>query len=145
MKQIQHVQQIHPLGCMSACLAMVTGRPVKEIMDEFHNLYWKKKLKPEHILIKHGVKFEYEKQSLDTALGSLDQGVYILSAPSLNAFNSMHAVVVDSRRARCITEAKIYDPARGTGADYYKQFGDGDFDLRHWQIVAEIHMERLLH
>jgi len=103
--EVKHVQQPSAVSCVHACLSMVTGIPVSELIDRFGN---------------HGLGLDVEATVL-TEMGiyptkistgiesQIGVGVYFMDVPSLNLTGKMHlcVMVYDGH------EMIIYDPNEG--------------------------------
>jgi hypothetical protein len=111
---------------MSACLAMLTERPIIEVMDVFHNAYRDCTMTPQQFLQASGVTYIYEARQDDVPMGKLLEGyIYLLSVPSLAVKNKTHAIVLDLRT----NEPLVYDPINKK-----RVFGVGSLDVRCWTI-----------
>lgn len=90
---IQHQTQPCPVSCVATCIAMITGCPVDLVVDQFHREYRKGDLSIGDMLRSIGLAFKSfdsaERQSLD------EDGVYLVSVPSLNIQGGMHQVVIE--------------------------------------------------
>jgi len=97
IKRIKHVMQIDNQTCASACLAMLTGRDINRVVDEFDADYHNKAVRgPDHNPFKYlseaGLKVHVS-SPLDMAL--YYGRVYCLSVPSINFFAKNHLIVAD--------------------------------------------------
>lgn len=122
-------RQVDNVTCVSACAAMLMGRPVEAVVDEFHDSFQKYTIDLNTYLARNGVYVERVNHS------HLQEGaVYILLVPSLNAPAQFHQVVADTRGDKI----KIYDPAR-EGRQRYVAPGEavepGETEIITW--VAE--------
>jgi len=114
------IQQQQPTQdtCVSTSLAMLLGRPVQEVIDEFHNLYFAHKVEVHDYLEVSG--FEEGKDFF--CLGVKDQyaewgNVYLGAVPSLNLERYLHYVLFDYRR---VGNPILYDPQNGNeGKRFY--------------------------
>lgn len=109
IKKIEQVQQ-EPSGCAAACMAMLTDLPLKQVMEEFHNLYWESKITTANYLRSKGVLVVVEPKVTDShALYS--DAIHLLVVPSLGSAAGFHNIVADSRGG----VVTVLDPAKGTG------------------------------
>jgi len=114
------IQQQQPTqnSCVSTSLAMLLGRPAKEVIEEFHDLYFANKAEVHDYLQVSG--FEEDKDFF--CLGVKDQyaewgNVYLGAAPSLNLERYLHYILLDYRRTG---ELVVYDPQNGNeGKRFY--------------------------
>lgn len=112
MKEVQFVQQPSSFTCVHACLAMVTGEDVHELVERFgdHGLSFEEKA---CVLVEHKlwpVNTTFQGDPFDFC------GVYLVGTCSLNWPGKMHCVVVEVN-AEGYT---VYDPNKGRdGMDYY--------------------------
>lgn len=135
MIKLTHVQQTaNGNDCTLACLAMLTGKTLKEVcqaleIDDKDNCYLRRGTFLEEIfymLRKLDVDYVWQ---MTTRL--VPYRVYLISVPSVNHPEKLHSVVVDYRKK----DIKVLDPAKGNmGAKYYKEFAEIPF----WQDVIEI-------
>lgn len=102
---IIHQTQPTSTSCTSACLAMIIGAPVAEVVDEFHDAYMRCEKEPHEFLAEKGIivrrcfvgeAIEWDK-------------VYLVAVPSINFETVMHNVVVDTRNDKVL----VFDPAQG--------------------------------
>lgn len=107
--------QTQPTGdsCVVTCCAMLTGRPVGELLEEFQDQLWARKVVTEEILQRLDVQYRrvfYEG-------GTVFKGfVYLIVVPSLNSRAEFHQIILDCRPDNPV----VYDPARGyPGRLYY--------------------------
>lgn len=92
--RIKSQMQLTKTGCVAACIAMACGKPVKEIMGEYHH--------PEDGIDFHSflgaLKIEGVPYIEYTATGFLPYNrVFIISVPSLNIQGHTHAIVVQTQ------------------------------------------------
>ena len=109
MKEIKHQKQPTRDTCTSACLAMILGTPVDEVVEEFHKDWTEGKTDPAHYLVKKGVKLQIHREPYDNTV--LWGKVYLLTVPSLNVKARTHHVVVDMRGGE--GKGIVYDPNEG--------------------------------
>ena len=135
---IRQQYQDLPNNCVSACLAMISGKSVNEVTAEFHDGYHNRDIDIYEYLDALGIRFikKYpcEKQTLKKGF------VYLLAVPSLNIVGGMHEIVVDFSG----DDAVILDPAPEE-KNRYEDFGQsGTGRLCSWIIDAEFHVGELI-
>ncbi|QQM14132.1 hypothetical protein pVco14_082 [Vibrio phage pVco-14] len=128
---LQH--QPDNITCVSACAAMLMGRPVDTVVDEFHDDFQNFYIELDSYLAKHGVHI---KRTVNRQF--LDHGkVYVLLVPSLNSPAHFHQVLADTRGGK----VTIYDPAR-KGCQRYVGPGQalepGETEIITWVIDYEV-------
>lgn len=120
---ITHQMQPCPYSCVSTCLAMIVGRPAKEIIEEMHQPYRDGDLTLRQMLERLGVEY--------TAFFSLDcppladEGVYLCTSPSLNIEGGNHQILIE------VTDSGyfVFDPVQGReDRKYYVPRGQGNGD-----------------
>lgn len=116
--------------CVSACIAMLTNRPVDHIVDEFHKPFFNFEIEIDAYLEKLGVRAVRTEDRSTLASG----GVFLLTVPSLNSVGKFHQVIFDARTNT------VYDPARPPAQRYeYEVSGEPGFTgLMCWVIDYEI-------
>jgi len=99
--------QVQPTGdtCESACIAMITGRPVSDVIAEFHDHYCRGTLEPMQFFIRHSY---YPRPCKTTERYPKIDRVYMVTVPSLNNRAVNHCIVWD-----CRDDVKIFDPNQG--------------------------------
>lgn len=114
--EIKLVQQPTADSCTSACLSMLTGIPVNEVISDFHHR-WKDPndgYDPSSYLMEKGCPFIVSRDPFNNFL--VWGRVYLLTVPSLNVEGGLHHIVVDVRGE----EEKVFDPNEGKeGRRYY--------------------------
>lgn len=114
--------------CASACLAMITGIDVQEVIDEFHADYFAGKKRPSDYLLEHGYHF---RMGTDEELGLFKDRLYLLTVPSLNIEAGLHFVVADTRPSK----THIHDPARTMpGKKFYRTNFGSDEPLNEYEV-----------
>lgn len=114
MTEIKFVQQPTGDSCTSACLSMLTGIPIDEVIEKFHSDWKAKKSNPAVWLNQNG--FNYEVNHNPFCHTAEWGSVYLLTVPSLNIVGGLHHIVMDLRSD---TEV-ILDPNYGkVGKKYY--------------------------
>lgn len=100
-------------SCTSTCLAMITGRDVWEVIEDFHEDYMagiqteKEWLRKQGYIVEEDVYIEP------------DSGIYMLQVPSINLKTLWHSIVLDSRFTYNEWH-KVFDPNNGKeGKCYY--------------------------
>ena len=105
-------------SCTSTCLAIITGQPVQDVIDEFHDAFHSREMFEDDYLESKGIKFEYGKrnQLID------GEGIYLLTVPSLNIEGGAHSIVYHIYKEEG-SEGYfhvLYDPAEGReGKKFY--------------------------
>lgn len=103
--EIELVRQPSPNTCVHACLAMVTGLPVAQIVDELPA-----PAGPEHYnawLVRHSIR------AGDPTELMLRGELYLLSVASRNLLGKLHMIVADLRHDYGSTGLRIWDPVDG--------------------------------
>ena len=141
---ITHQMQPCPYSCVSTCLAMIVGRPAKNVIEEMHQPYRAGELTLRQMLERLGVEY--------TAFFSLDcppladEGVYLCTSPSLNIEGGNHQILIE------VTDENYFvlDPVQGReDRKYYVARGKGEgiplaIDLGGFVVDAFISREHLL-
>ncbi len=110
--QVQHVQQPSPVTCVHACLSMVTGIPVNDLLDRFgnHALDLETKIT---VLSEMGIHTTPVEGRITP---QIPPGVYFATFPSLNKTGKTHLCVIQCDG----NEAQIFDPNEGReGVKHY--------------------------
>lgn len=110
---IEHQMQPCPVSCVTTCMAMIIGMPVSD-MRAMHEEYVGGDLGIGEILRRLGIPFTDFRSSERYSLG--DEGVFLVSVPSLNIQGGMHQVVVEM-----LSDAdwRVYDPNQGKEGKLY--------------------------
>lgn len=125
--------------CVSACLAMLTGAQVSDVIDEFHDDFTNVKTSPV-VYLKDKLKdnpttFAYSPKCYPVSPLEPNK-IYLLTVPSCNERNLFHSVVVDTREVNDLPSAICYDPSQGciykTAMEYDGE--PGTTQLRTWFI-----------
>lgn len=111
-------QQPTPDTCTSACLAMITGLPVSQVIEEYDHLHKAHESNPCKYLLEKGVPFVY---------GSIYEqmrvcGTFLLCVPSLNIQGGNHNIIFRTwyNPDDGYYYKQLLDPARGReGRRYY--------------------------
>lgn len=118
---ITHQTQPCPYSCVSTCLAMIVGRPAKEVIEEMHQPYRDGDLTLRQMLERLGVEY--------TAFFSLDcppladEGVYLCTSPSLNIEGGNHQILIEVTDENYV----VLDPVQGReDCKYYVARGRGE-------------------
>jgi hypothetical protein len=114
--RVQFVRQPTPNTCVHACLAMVTGVPVAELIARFgdQGLY---RLEEATVLTEYGILPE----PASPEDGWRFPAVYLASVPSLNRPGYLHRIVVFAHVGQRAKEWRVYDPNMGiSGTHYHK-------------------------
>lgn len=110
--KFQFVQQPTPRTCVHACLSMVTGVPVQELIDRFGDRGLAIECEVA-VLIENGI---FPDMRFYIA-PSFDKGFYLATAPSLNIPGGLHRVVVEVNEDY---DFVVHDP--NTGRDGVKAY-----------------------
>lgn len=111
-------------SCLSACVAMLTGRPVEEVTAQYHDLIWSG-MPITEVLRQEGVPF----QELSLKANQVWFGrVYLACVPSLNLPGSFHAIIIDARG----DEMEVLDPAPEGKQQYTAE------NLHSWILECEV-------
>ena len=102
--KIQYVQQPTPHSCVHACLSMVTGLPVNDLIDRFSDSGLSSAIEAT-VLTEMGIL----PISLPITIATpfLNGNVFFLTVPSLNVLGNQHLVVVE---ADGDGDLIVYDP-----------------------------------
>ncbi|MBU1477471.1 MAG: hypothetical protein KJ856_05895 [Gammaproteobacteria bacterium] len=114
MGSISFVQQPTLDTCTSACLSMITGVDVNDVIRDFHDDWKSLKSNPSEFLSHRGIRHVVNK---DVFSRILNYGfAYLLTVPSLNLEGGLHHIILDLSDAL----EKVYDPNQGKeGKRYY--------------------------
>lgn len=109
---MRHITQPDDKTCVSACLAMVLGRDVDEVIVEFHKAFMSNIMRPAEYIRRNG-KLAREFSGLERVM--MVGNVYLLAVPSLNREATLHSVVCDTRG----DSLEILDPRKDGEHKYY--------------------------
>jgi hypothetical protein len=127
MYKIKHIKQPTNNTCVHACLAMITGRDIGDIIDELGDkgdgITYDEEI---GFYLKHEIPFN---QLVRT---TLFDGVYLITVPSLYYTNPLkfHRVVVQCKDG----DLKVYDPCEGRGEFYTKD----KFKKTQWVEIIQV-------
>ncbi len=116
MSDFKHVVQPSAKTCAHACLSMVTGVSVFDIIDHFQSKDGLTLQQQHDWLCQQGWTLEYFKP-----LAKYDfpyEGLYIVSVPSLNCLGRTHRIVVIVDWSSD-NDWNVYDPNEGRGSKNY--------------------------
>lgn len=131
MSDIKFVQQPTADSCTSACLSMLTGIPIHDVIETFHYDWKAKKSNPAVFLNRNG--FNYEVNHNPFCHTAEWGSVYLLTVPSLNIVGGLHHIIMDLRSD---TEV-ILDPNYGkAGKKYYTGWSKKSESLLAIQLSA---------
>lgn len=124
---IELKQQIDNVTCVSACAAMLTGKSVELVVDEFHDHYMRYQTDLDDYLKENGVIAERTEHRSRLEPGN----VYVLTVPALNSIGKFHQILADTRG-----ELKIYDPSRNGRQRYAadEQCEPGETPIMAWIV-----------
>lgn len=141
---IKHVCQPDNISCTSACLAMLTGIPIQQILNEFH-IGWTqgKQITPiQYLTEKRDAGESDVVMDLHLTYGDTlwPGGVYLLTVPSLNTVGHFHHIVFDWRDDE---NPLVLDPNQGrSGKRYFTHWDEAESELTYplgsWIIDATI-------
>lgn len=133
---IQHQQQPTKNTCMSACLAMVAGQPVSDVVAMWHDKFHDKTDWLDDALDHYKIPYFYGSQRKAELLYGF---IYFLTVPSLNIEGGLHQILVALTAERGI---EVFDPCMGrTGAKYYiygNTPGENEVLLSSWCIDLSV-------
>lgn len=110
---VEHQTQPCPTSCVTTCMAMITGCPVGVLMG-MHDEYHATNLSVRQVLDRLGIPFRSFDSADRVSLG--DEGVFLVSVPSLNIQGGMHQVVIEMLGDG---DWRVYDPNQGRGGRLY--------------------------
>lgn len=114
-----HVTQPTGLTCTSACLAMITFKPVQDVVLEFDAAYNAHDTSPAEYLESLGYT---PKRYYTDSFNELELGkIYLLTVPSVGTAGLLHHVVMDLRSDE---GAQVLDPTKGIQGTRYYVFRD---------------------
>lgn len=129
---IQFQQQPTKTSCMSACVAMVSGQPVEDVVQRWHESFHDKTSWLDDALDFYKIPYFYGSQRKGELLYGF---VYFLTVPSLNIKGGLHQILMSLTADRGI---EVFDPNKGRkGCMYYVWGGEqgGDqFVVTSWCI-----------
>ncbi len=134
--EIKLQKQVQPNGCMSACLAMLLGRPVSDVSAEFNTKYHGFEAEPVEYAQQHGLTLHYPEPS--AIMNVMFPGkVYIIAVPSLNTPGMLHTLLMDMRD---VTNINLYDPANGQQYEVHTKYDGepGTTELVSWMVMYEV-------
>ncbi|AVJ51848.1 hypothetical protein Vid5_gp93 [Pantoea phage vB_PagS_Vid5] len=147
---ITHVQQKTINSCVSACLAMLSGKDFDVIYDTFHESYMANVSgrSISSALRQFGIDFRVltSEENMDLLHGKL----YLATVPSCNGVATFHQVIIDCTGVRPV----VLDPAKGTefgsrgesryyvwqkhSIDLEGQYKENEYPLFSWILDYEI-------
>lgn len=110
---VEHQTQPCPTSCVTTCMAMIAGCPVGVLMG-MHDEYHATDLSIRQVLDRLGIPFRSFDSADRVSLG--DEGVFLVSVPSLNIQGGMHQVVIEMLDDG---DWRVYDPNQGRGDRLY--------------------------
>jgi len=138
--KIIHAQQPTHNTCASACLAMLTQRPIEQIIEEFHHEYQKGHTDELRYLLEKG--YDITIPSVKDSFLIRSETICLACVPSLNIKGGMHCVVVDLRS----DSAALYDPNYGRERVWSYTLDDTDeenrlFKLSNFVVMCEFNYQ----
>ena len=109
-------------SCTSAGIAMLTGLPIGQVMQEFHAKFRAGDINTYEYLDSKGVVY-LKHPDLYSIGGDTDGWAYILAVPSLNSFSEMHNIVVYTEQGHL----HILDPQQGNEGKLFYESVDKNF------------------
>lgn len=98
IEDIELVTQPTSNTCASACLSMMTGIDVQEVVDKFHQKFCDRKTNAFEFLKENVNKDKFNilvmKHQWHPTLNDCEEGLYLCNVPSLNSQADFHYVVV---------------------------------------------------
>lgn len=110
------IHQKQPTGnsCVSTCIAMITGTPASEVVENYHEMFSNHEIEIADILDDFDVEYG---RPLAGNQRMFAGHVYLLIVPSLNLQGQFHEIVCDYRDGNNV---KVLDPSKGhAGKRYY--------------------------
>lgn len=134
--QIKFVQQVNDSTCEHACLSMVTGIPIEDLIDRFGSAAAGDEI--ESIVLTELGILPVPTQTIGGVCEMVRCGVYLMTVPSLNQPGKAHRVVSEATPK----EWRIYDPQFGRegriGYDV-DAFNGSTPKLQHWSQAVFLH------
>ena len=131
---IKLVQQPTADTCTSACLSMITGINVNDVINDFHKKWKDQESNPSEFLSHEYVKHVVNKNVFDH---HLEWGfVYLLTVPSLNIDGGLHHIIADLSGDLEV----IFDPNQGKESKRYyvgwskKDLECNEINLKSWLV-----------
>lgn len=125
---------------------MIVGAPAQYIIDKFHDRYYKHGEPISRFLLELGV--EYEAFNTLDRTSIIEEGVYLVTVPSLNIQGGQHQIVIVTDD----TLYRVFDPQMGNpGALYYtanakaKDQLEGAVQLRSYSVDARVKEKHSVH
>lgn len=114
---IELVNQPTGDSCTSACLSMLTGIDVNQVVEQFHKDWQTNQSDPSEFLSKHGIRSYAHNKVFDHRL---DWGtIYLATVPSLNIEGGLHHILIDLSGDKI----RVLDPNNGKeGKRYYVEW-----------------------
>lgn len=110
--------------CMCACLAMVLGLPVEQIVEEWHQRFFDVETTGDWFddaLDFYGVEYSYPKRGDNIVPW---QSLTFAVVPSLNIQGTLHQILIHTSATDCT----IYDPNNGREGKKYYVLGEPKSD-----------------
>jgi hypothetical protein len=131
-------QQPTPDTCTSACLAMITGKPVEQVIAEYDAGHKSHELNANLYLIENGIDFCHG--GIHEQMRSC--GLFLLCVPSLNIVGGLHNILCLIWQDGDLFYKQIFDPCMGReGRKYYTMAppeNDLQFNLYSYIVEATI-------
>lgn len=138
MIDIKLVQQPTADTCTSACISMITGIDISDVINDFHEEWKSHKTNPSEFLSHQGISHIVNK---DVFNHTLEWGcIYLLTVASLNIDGGLHHIILD------LTGEKegVFDPNNGKpDKKYYVGWSEGkrsdnEVKLNSWMVDIKI-------
>lgn len=120
---VKHQTQPCAVSCVSTCIAMIAGKSAQDVKASIHEDYRAGKLSMRQMLRMFHISFQSFDSCEDRSL--VDEGVYLVCAPSLNIEAGNHQILVE------VTDENYFviDPVKGRAErKYYVRRGDAEAD-----------------
>lgn len=124
-------QELHN-GCVSACLASLTGLPLSVVTEQFHARYHAHEITVRQYLEELGFYASVGNVEDTNLYGGY---IYFLKVPALNAPGMFHCVLMDCRD---IADVKVIDPTTGRGVYVQNPVEPGETGLLTWVIECKV-------
>ena len=127
--RIIETQQPTDHSCVHACISMVTGVPVEDIIDEYSLEDEGMALDQEHVVVDTLGYFHITYHAPVVLQGR----VFLVTVPSMNIVGNFHRIVID---ARVPDNPHVYDPNKGRKGKLC--YNNSDIGKIGWLEVTEI-------
>lgn len=133
---LKHQQQPTFNTCMSACVAMISGQPVNDVVAQWHDKFHSKEAWLDDALNHYSIPYFYGHPKKAELLPGF---IYFLTVPSLNIVGGTHQILAAVKEGPVV---EIFDPAKGRDGAKYYVYGEchspGECELISWSIDLAI-------